>query len=123
MKTAASGDGVDLIIKAGHRKFSNTKSDNKNTKAGFSAHHLRNAIDLKLNTSSKKYGSETSTTSMNEVRDKRSSPVHKWMVVYGEGHGWYPFSQEPWHWEYNPLGFQLKFKAKLAEYIMAQCQN
>lgn len=118
MQKQAASDGITLKIIHGHRDFKDKSSSNSNARAKFSVHHLRNAIDLKLNSAKKSYGKETSTTTMNKVRDKRDSPVHKWMVVHGKSYGWYPFTPEPWHWEYNPPGFRMKFKAKLTEYIL-----
>jgi hypothetical protein len=41
--------------------------------------------------------------------DYSESPVHKWLFVNGEQYGWYPYQNEPWHWEYNPPGFRELF--------------
>src|SRR6478672_6366042 len=35
------------------------------------------------------------------------------MVLRGERFGWYPYGHEPWHWEYNPLGFRERFRSAL----------
>ena len=43
---------------------------------------------------------------MAEVVRMRESPVHKWLLLRGEEFGWYPYQNEPWHWEYNPPGFR-----------------
>jgi hypothetical protein len=52
---------------------------------------------------------EMTTVPMQNVVDMRKSPVHKWMFVNGEDYGWYPYQNEPWHWEYNPPGFRELF--------------
>ena len=49
---------------------------------------------------------ETGTGSMPELVRMRESPVHKWLLLRGEEFGWYPYQNEPWHWEYNPPGFR-----------------
>ena len=38
--------------------------------------------------------------------------MHKWLLLRGEGFGWYPYQNEPWHWEYNPPGFREIFWAE-----------
>ena len=89
--------------------------NNRNAVAKFSAHMLGLAIDLDL---SYKLGMDfqaikRKTMPMQHVVDMRESPVHKWMFLRGQQYGWYPFQQEPWHWEYNPPGFQQKFLSNL----------
>ncbi len=32
----------------------------------------------------------------------RQTSAFHWMVTHAEGFGFYPYDQEPWHWEYNP---------------------
>jgi hypothetical protein len=32
-------------------------------------------------------------------------------VLRGEEFDWYPYQNEPWHWEYNPPGFREIFWA------------
>jgi LAS superfamily LD-carboxypeptidase LdcB len=32
----------------------------------------------------------------------RQTPAFHWLVTHAEGFGFYPYDQEPWHWEYNP---------------------
>ena len=37
------------------------------------------------------------------------SPIYKWLSAHASEYGFYPFSNEPWHWEYNPAGYAEKF--------------
>ncbi|MEO8377509.1 MAG: hypothetical protein ABI579_07545, partial [Candidatus Sumerlaeota bacterium] len=45
---------------------------------------------------------EITTKPMSEVVRMRESPVHKWLFLRADQFGWYPYQNEPWHWEYNP---------------------
>jgi hypothetical protein len=53
---------------------------------------------------------EITTHPMSNVFAMRSSPVHKWLVFRGSWFGWYPYGNEPWHWEYNPPGFRDRYR-------------
>lgn len=113
MQEIAQYDGVDLRIldawRSRARAAANAASSgNPNAVASFSSHSLGLAIDLQMSAGSQTYR-ETTTHPMQNVADMRSSPVHKWMVLRGESFGWYPFGNEPWHWEYNPPGLRERF--------------
>ena len=45
----------------------------------------------------------------NLVRMYRS-PVYKWLSLRAREFGWYPYRNEPWHWEYNPPGLKARFE-------------
>ena len=81
------------------------RAGNPNAVASFSSHSLGLAIDFKLSHGDLKVD-ETTTRPMAEVVRMRESPVHKWLVLRGEEFGWYPYQNEPWHWEFNPPGFR-----------------
>jgi LAS superfamily LD-carboxypeptidase LdcB len=34
----------------------------------------------------------------------RQTPAWHWLVAHADAFGFYPYDQEPWHWEYNPPG-------------------
>jgi hypothetical protein len=59
---------------------------------GGSPHHSGRAIDMHLG------GSNSSSN----VDNLRQTTAYKWLVKNAERFGFYPYSAEPWHWEYNP---------------------
>jgi hypothetical protein len=110
MREQAKADGVDLIILSSHRspqtaQRNAARAANPNAVASFSSHSLGLAIDFKLSHGDLKLD-EATTRPMAEVVRMRESPVHKWLLLRGEEFGWYPYQNEPWHWEYNPPGFR-----------------
>jgi hypothetical protein len=111
MREQAKAEGVDLIILSAHRypqvaQANAARAGNPNAVASFSSHSLGLAIDFKLSHREAVNVSETVTRPMAEVVRMRESPVHKWLLLRGEEFGWYPYQNEPWHWEYNPPGFR-----------------
>lgn len=73
---------------------------------GSSAHQTGRAIDLYV-------GGKNSSS---EVAHLRTLPAYKWLVAHAERFGFYPYAQEPWHWEYNPpAAAQREFVEALAE--------
>lgn len=120
MRDDAKKHGVELKIKAASRSLAaaqrSAKGGNAKATGSWSVHTFGLAIDLYLNTSKKKVGKETSTTSMKDVVKKRESAAHKWLFVKGAKYGYYPLTNEPWHWEYNPPGFTDKMKKELEAY-------
>lgn len=116
MREKAKTQDVDLIILSAHRnpqtaQRNAARSGNPNAVASFSSHSLGLAIDFKLSCGEFKV-KETATRPMSEVVLMRESPVHKWLLLRGEEFGWYPYQNEPWHWEYNPPGFHDIFWAE-----------
>lgn len=110
MREQAKAEGVDLIILSSHRspqtaQRNAARAGNSNAVASFSSHSLGLAIDFKMSYGDLKLD-ETTTRPMAEVVRMRESPVHKWLLLRGEEFGWYPYQNEPWHWEYNPPGFR-----------------
>jgi hypothetical protein len=117
MHKDALQDGVKLVILASDRSPARAKQNalragNPTAVAKFSAHTLGLAVDLQMSQDSQKYA-EISTRPMQNVVNMHESPVHKWMFLHGAAYGWYPYQNEPWHWEYNPPGFREKFLANL----------
>lgn len=111
MREQAKAEGVDLIILSAHRypqmaQANAARAGNPNAVASFSSHSLGLAIDFKMSHRDEFKVEETTTRPMAEVVRMRESPVHKWLVLRGEEFGWYPYQNEPWHWEYNPPGFR-----------------
>ncbi len=111
MRAQAKAEGVDLIIVSGHRypqvaQANAARAGNPNAVASFSSHSLGLAIDFKMSHREDFKIKETGTDSMPELVRMRESPVHKWLLLRGEEFGWYPYQNEPWHWEYNPPGFR-----------------
>ena len=59
------------------------------------------AIDFNLKTKGYDYV-EQDTGNFGKVLDMLESPVYKWLSAHASEYGFFPYSQEPWHWEYNP---------------------
>jgi D-alanyl-D-alanine carboxypeptidase len=111
MREQAKAEGIDLIILSAHRypqvaQANAARAGNPNAVASFSSHSLGLAIDFEMSHRDDFKIEETTTRPMAEVVRMRESPVHKWLLLRGEEFGWYPYQNEPWHWEYNPPGFR-----------------
>ena len=118
VRTAAAADGVTIAIGNSHRpaaraRASADRAGNPLAVASFSAHTLGLAVDLKMSQGTLRYA-ETSTRPFQNLVNMYKSPVHKWMFLKTEPLGWYPYSREPWHWEYNPPGFRDRLRARPA---------
>ncbi|MFN0109458.1 MAG: D-alanyl-D-alanine carboxypeptidase family protein [Blastocatellia bacterium] len=61
-------------------------------KPGSSAHQTGRAIDFYLGI----------PNGRRNVARLRQTPAYKWMVANAHRFGFYPYKDEPWHWEYNP---------------------
>ena len=59
---------------------------------GHSAHQSGRAIDFFL-------GGRNSSANVERLRD---TSAYKWLRDNATRFGFYPYSAEPWHWEYNP---------------------
>jgi LAS superfamily LD-carboxypeptidase LdcB len=117
MRDAARADGVELVIGASYRSPERARANagrnrNRVAVADFSSHTLGLAIDFNLSHGTQQY-QETTTRPMQNVVDMRQSPAHKWLFLRGAAYGWYPYQNEPWHWEYNPPGFREQFRDQL----------
>jgi len=111
MREQAKAEGVDLIILSSHRfphvaQANAARAGNPNAVASFSAHSLGLAIDFQMSLGDVFQTREVFTRPMGDLVRMRESPVHKWLLLRGEAFGWYPYQNEPWHWEYNPPGFR-----------------
>lgn len=109
----AKADGVDIFILSANRDpqvaaRNAARTANAYAVASFSSHILGLAMDLRMSQGSQKFD-EAGTRPMSNIIAMRSSPVHKWLFVRGARYGWYPYTHEPWHWEYNPPGFRARF--------------
>ncbi len=116
MRKQAEAEGVDLLILSAHRRRQTAEANaararNPNAVASFSSHSLGLAIDFDMSHRDDIKFRGLSTTPMSELVRMRESPVHKWLVLRGEEFGWYPYQNEPWHWEFNPPGFRDLFWA------------
>lgn len=115
-RTAAAGDGVTLTIGSSYRSperaaASAARAGNAAAVASFSSHSLGLAVDLRMAQGGLRVA-EATTRPFQNVVDMYRSPVHKWMFLRGEDHGWFPYRREPWHWEYNPSGFRARFRGE-----------
>ena len=59
---------------------------------GSSAHQSGRAIDFHL-------GDRNSSANVAQLS---KLPAYKWLAANARRFGFYPYSSEPWHWEYNP---------------------
>jgi LAS superfamily LD-carboxypeptidase LdcB len=128
MHAAAKADGVDLVILSSWRSrarqaAASAAQPNPNAVARkASAHMYGLAIDVRMgvpglpikeiNTrvdraTAAKAGTEAKMGNL--VRMYRS-PVYKWLALRAREFGWYPYRNEPWHWEYNPPGLKARFE-------------
>lgn len=140
MRDAAQKDGVKLSILSSwrsraHQATLSANQRNPNAVArGVSAHMYGLAIDLRMSvpgllvletctrgfekctkadrTNPDKAGLPTKMANL--VRMYRS-PVYKWMLLRARAFGWYPYRNEPWHWEYNPPGLKARFEGDAAQ--------
>ena len=115
MADIAALDGVELKILSSWRdpavaRANAARAGNAAAVAAFSSHSLGLAVDVQMSGGSQHF-SEIQTHPMSNVFAMRSSPVHKWLVFRGSWFGWYPYGNEPWHWEYNPPGFRDRYRA------------
>lgn len=116
MREAAAADGVSLGILSAHRdpevaRRNAERVGNSNAVASFSAHSLGLAIDFALPRPDGDGNYRLTTRPFSEVVEMRKSPTHKWLHLYAHNYGWFPFQLEPWHWEFNPVGFRDVFWA------------
>ncbi|WP_042876357.1 D-alanyl-D-alanine carboxypeptidase family protein [Cupriavidus necator] len=128
MCEAARQDGVELSILSSWRSrarqaAASANQPNPNAVARkASAHMYGLAIDLRMgvaglpvkeiNTRVDRATAAKAGTAAkmgNLVRMYRS-PVYKWMSLRAREFGWYPYRNEPWHWEYNPPGLKARFE-------------
>ena len=105
-----------MVILSGHRRRQTAQANaaragNPNAVASFSSHSLGLAIDFQMSHRNDIKFKGLSTRPMSELVRMRESPVYKWLLLRGEEFGWYPYQNEPWHWEYNPPGFRKIFWA------------
>lgn len=122
MKKAAEdylGDGIKLEINPnpGNAFRSQKAADTGCARVGNNfavacfpnSHNLGLAVDLKMSYPGHQY--DETSTEMQNVVDMRQSPVHKWLFLNAAKFGFYPYTHEPWHWEYNPPNFANTFFA------------
>jgi N-acetylmuramoyl-L-alanine amidase len=113
---SGSQSGFDLVILSGFRseaEQARIAAGNPNPNAvarNRSAHTYGLAVDLRLSVPSLSV-LETRTQPMTNLVAMYRSPVYKWMFLFAADFGWFPFRMEPWHWEYNPPGFENQFRA------------
>lgn len=112
MKTAAEADGIPanlLTITSGYRgvahqqrlwadalkKYGSPQAAHRwVAPPGRSPHHTGRAIDFSLGT----------RNSSENIPALRATPAYKWLVCNAARFGFYPYANEPWHWEFNPSG-------------------
>jgi len=138
MHADALAEGVELKILDAYREPETSaaaaeKAGNRTAVAKFSTHNLGLAIDFilsftwkdtvedaegnKKEKTTRKTWQEATTNPFSNVVGMRQSPVHKWLFVRGASYGWYPYQNEPWHFEYNPTGFRDTFWSEADEAV------
>jgi hypothetical protein len=114
----AAADGVQLRVSNSFRdrkkaEKNAAKAGNSAAVAGYSSHSLGLAVDLLLHTAATQGEWTETSTRMDNLVDMYRAPAYKWLAEHAAAYGWYPFRNEPWHWEYNPEGFRETFFAEL----------
>lgn len=67
---------------------------------GTSPHHTGRAVDVYVGRAP---GAKSSASKADpHVQWQRRQPSYRWLVCNAARFGFYPYQQEPWHWEYNP---------------------
>jgi LAS superfamily LD-carboxypeptidase LdcB len=128
MKAAAKKDNVPIVASSAYRDRASEEKkadevDNPMAFGKYSPHAMGLAVDINLHVPDDAFDyEETKTGNFKKVLDMLESPVYKWLSAHAQDHGFYPYSQEPWHWEYNPKDFAKTFfdghddlKAKITE--------
>jgi hypothetical protein len=123
MRRAAANNGIPIRLLPGPRTAWRSAADQAHIRkgqpnpyaaaAGIGAHMYGLAVDLALGVLGPRFreaNTRVSDKMANVVRMYRS-PVYKWLALYGNRFGWFPYRREPWHWEYNPPGFKQRFEA------------
>jgi hypothetical protein len=115
MRDAARADGVELRIGSAWRSRAQQQqiaANNPNPNAvaqRTSAHSYGLAVDLNVSVPGLRVR-EITTRPMQNVIDIYRTPAYKWMALHAREYGWFPYRREPWHWEYNPVGFAERFE-------------
>lgn len=133
MRDAAKAEGVDLFILSSWRSrtqqaAASARQPNPNAVARKAPAHMYGlAVDLRMgvpglpikeiNTRVDRMAAAASGTEAkmgNLVRMYRS-PVYKWLSLRARTFGWFPYRNEPWHWEYNPSGLKARFEGDASD--------
>jgi len=112
MAAAAAKEGAPLKVISAYRAPSkNKKTSNPKAVASNSSHSYGLAIDFSLSvdatqtSTGKAYQvTDASTKDMNNFMKYYGSDVTKWLLVNAAKFDFYPYANEPWHYEYNPVG-------------------
>lgn len=123
MREAAAADGVQLEITSSWRSRARQQAaalrqDNPNAVAPRNSAHMYGlAVDLNLRVPglSLVNASTRAHDRMANIVRMYCSPIYKWLAVNASRFGWSPYRREPWHWEYNPPGFAMRFEASSSE--------
>jgi D-alanyl-D-alanine dipeptidase len=116
MRDAARADGLALTIgsawrsEAGQQRAAQRNTNPNAVAQRVSAHNYGLAVDLHLSVPGLAI-TEISTRSMPNIVAMYRSPIYKWLALHAREHGWFPYRNEPWHWEYNPPGFKQRFES------------
>jgi peptidoglycan hydrolase-like protein with peptidoglycan-binding domain len=110
MREAAKADGIEIVPLSVWRA---AVADEKRAKGvtnpyaiGGISHALGVTVDIDMSDGNKKYQPKTPTIPFSTVVDMRSSSIHKWLVIFANDFNFYPYTHEPWHWEYNYKNFK-----------------
>ncbi len=111
MRAAALQDGVELTILSSYREPKNKVSSNPYAVASNSSHSYGLAMDLRLSVDAadaqdgEAFGvKEITTGDVNNLMKYYKSSVTKWMLLNGAKFNFFPYMNEPWHYEFNPEG-------------------
>ena len=97
MRAAAAADGIDLQATDFYRSWESQNNAYEK--------HLRgekHANVLPPGTSEHGVGLAVDITNGHIIG--RNDPEYAWMRANGAAFGWYPISNETWHWEFRGIG-------------------
>lgn len=97
MRAAAAGEGVDLRVVDAYRSWEAQAAAYEDYLAG-----RKNANVLPPGTS--EHGQGMAVDFTNGAVLDTGDPEWAWLQANGRRFGWYPISNEAWHWEFRGLG-------------------
>jgi LAS superfamily LD-carboxypeptidase LdcB len=97
MRAAAAADGIDLQVVDAYRSWEVQAAAYEDYLAG-----RKNANVLPPGTS--EHGEGLAVDFTNGAILDEGDPEWRWLQQHGREYGWYPISNETWHWEFRGMG-------------------
>ncbi len=94
MRSAAAADGIDLQFTDSYRSW---ESQNR----AYQAHLRGDKIANVLPPGTSEHGKGLAVDVTNGRTISVGDPEYTWLRTYASQYGWYPISNESWHWEFR----------------------